>query len=184
MQAIGRTLLFWGIGVIFGLVFPDLDLKLSQLPLLGFMLHRSIITHGFVLPLLVFLLVEAKDTVRPFILGLNLSLAAHFCFDLFPNAWLGYSLIYVPFYGRTSPVFSWLWLTTSVLICLYLAIKLVKTKFDFRLAMMGIAIAFWYNMVNDEFRLAPLAAITIGLGVTWLKWPLTWPPQFNQRQDM
>ena len=94
----------FGLGAVVGLGLPDLD---ATLP---FLTHRSIVTHHFMWPLLP--LWAARDhpslvtRARLFSMGSSLSLAVHFCFDLFPRSWRGYALIHIPLYGRTEALFS------------------------------------------------------------------------------
>ena len=115
-------LLLLPIGIVIGLNLPDLDYRVS------FLVHRSIVTHGFLFPLLLFWGIHKRELaqLRLPLIGFSLSLAAHLCFDLFPVAWIGYALISVPLYGRTDPLFSWLWIAGSIVLCLYLALLLVK----------------------------------------------------------
>jgi hypothetical protein len=82
---------------------PDADYRI------GFLVHRSIVTHAFFLPLLVFALVGRQSrSARFFSVGFSTSIMVHLCFDLFPRSWTGFALIAIPWYGRMGGVFSWL----------------------------------------------------------------------------
>jgi hypothetical protein len=91
------------LALLLGLRLPDLDQQLQ------FLVHRSILTHGFLVPLGVFLLIYRDKTASPRFLSMGFSLAAvtHLCFDLFPRAWIGFALIHIPFRGRSSAVSSY-----------------------------------------------------------------------------
>jgi hypothetical protein len=119
-------LLLLPIGIVIGLNLPDIDYRVS------FLVHRSIVTHSFLFPFLLFWGIHKRDLAQLRLpsIGFNLSLAAHLGFDLFPKAWVGYALISVPLYGRTDPLFSWLWIAGSIVLCLYLALLLVKNPGD------------------------------------------------------
>jgi hypothetical protein len=147
-------LLLLPIGMAIGLSLPDLDSRVS------FLVHRSIVTHGFIFPLLLYWGVHKRDLaqLRLPAIGFSLSLAAHLCFDLFPNAWLGYALISVPLYGRTEPLFSWLWIAGSIVVCLYLALLLVKNVGDVVVAA-GSAVVSFGLCAAAESVYWPLAAL-------------------------
>ena len=125
------------IGIAIGLNLPDKDLETSYL------VHRSILTHGCLLPALFFWLARKRGhAVRLFAIGVSLSSAVHLCFDLFPRAWIGFALIHIPLYGRTTAAFSWLWIASSIAVCLYLAFALVKNAFEVVIVMSSLIIIF------------------------------------------
>lgn len=70
------------IGIVAGLAFPDIDLRWD------FLGHRSIVTHSFLVPLLLFGVAYQQKHVATRLLaaGFSLSLAIHLSFDLFPRA--------------------------------------------------------------------------------------------------
>ena len=121
----------WGIaalvaGLAIGDWFPDVDQKT------GLLLHRSIVTHGLLVPLIVVAVASGTRTIplRWFALGLAVGVAVHLSFDLFPKGWSGFAFISVPGYGWTAPSFSGAWIATGTVFCTYLAIRLVKDGLD------------------------------------------------------
>lgn len=133
------------LGLALGLVWPDLDLKVS------FLLHRSALTHSALLPLFLFWPARKKwrAVLTPFVIGVCTSLAVHFCFDLFPGHWIGFSLISVPFIGRFGAVMSWLWLSLSIVVCLYLAFLLADDLLGVVFAVGGVLLAYSYCAVRE-----------------------------------
>ena len=63
-------------------------------------------------------------------MSVSLGLAVHFSFDLFPQAWSGYALIALPGLGWTPAPFSWIWIALNIVICTYLAARLVRNGFE------------------------------------------------------
>ena len=88
-------------GLALGNEFPDIDQNTNIL------LHRSIVTHGPMLPLIVFAVASVTRSIpiRWFALGLALSVAIHLSFDLFPKGWTGFALIRIPTHGWTAQWF-------------------------------------------------------------------------------
>ena len=151
---IGTLLLL--IGMAIGLHLPDIDLTLS------FLVHRSIITHGFLLPLLLFWFAHKKESPIPrlFAMGISSSAAIHLCFDLFPGVWTGFALIHIPVYSRTSPAFSWLWIALSSIVCLYVAFSLIRNLFDVMMVISSLVIAFgFYATTEKNIFVFPLVAL-------------------------
>jgi hypothetical protein len=138
------------LGLALGLKFPDID---NRLQLSGWLVHRSILTHGFLLSLLLFWSIYNKRDLKPklrlFVIGLSLAFAVHLCFDFFPKGWKGYALIHIPLYGRTSELFSQLWILLSVGICLYLAFVLVRRVIELLLSIGSLIFSF-FVLVAEE----------------------------------
>ena len=109
--------------------FPDIDLMIT-IP--GIIVHRSAITHSFLI-VFVFMLLSARfGTIvfRIVTLCAAIGLAEHLLLDMFPNKWHGYALIHVPFYGRTNGVLSFIWLAFNVFIafrCVFIRIEQGKS---------------------------------------------------------
>jgi len=148
------------IGIAIGLNLPDKDLETSYL------VHRSILTHGCLLPALFFWLARKRGhAVRLFAIGVSLSSAVHLCFDLFPRAWIGFALIHIPLYGRTTAAFSWLWIASSIAVCLYLAFALVKNAFEIVIVMSSLIIVFGHDAAMEKSAFWP-ALITMMIATT------------------
>lgn len=126
------------VGLVVGIHLPDLDQRVP------FLLHRSILTHNAFLPLLLGLLLRRQErpALRLLTIGLSEALAIHLAFDLFPTTWTGYALISLPFLGRTSPLFSWLWIALSIGLCLVVVAALVRGGLELGLAAVGLVGAF------------------------------------------
>lgn len=150
------------LALLLGLNLPDLDHQTQ------FLVHRSILTHGFLVPLGVFLLVYKDKTASPRFLSMGFSLAAvtHLCFDLFPRAWIGFALIHIPFWGRSTPLFSWVWLSMSIIICLYLTFVLIKTLLDIVIAVGSLGLAFTFYASTQPIFWPALITLLLGVGVT------------------
>jgi hypothetical protein len=158
------------VGMKIGISLPDID---QYVP---FLIHRSILTHGLLLPLLVFLAVEshrqhghqthfAHQVWRPLVMGLCLGSAIHLCFDLFPSYWRGYALIWVPLHGRTSPAFSWLWLAASCTVCIYLALLLIRFVFEVLQGAIGMILVFLLNSAGERTVIGALLVLVIATGL-------------------
>ena len=80
------------VGLALGNKFPDIDQDTALL------VHRSVFTHGPLLPFLLFLVASGIRfaPLRLFAMGFSLGVAFHLSFDLFPKAWQGFALIHVP----------------------------------------------------------------------------------------
>ena len=111
-------------GLALGERLPDVEQHTSLL------VHRSILTHELLLPMSLFwFAVGTKaNSVRMFAMGSCLEVGVHLSYDLFPKAWVGFALIQVPVIGWTYPAVSWLWIASSIIGSLYLAMRLVKRR--------------------------------------------------------
>ena len=146
------------VGLPLGMGLPDIDQRI------GFLLHRSIITHGPLLPVILFVWVASSDSLprRWFAMSVSLGFAVHFAFDLFPEAWSGYALIAVPGLGWTPAPFSWVWIALNVLICTYLAARLVRNGLETGLLGLGLAGGFIYAARAEDALWGPMAAMGVG----------------------
>ncbi|MCG7349185.1 hypothetical protein [Sphingomonas sp. ACRSK] len=88
-----------------GTTLPDLDLSLG-------LVHRSILTHG---PLLPALLLLGPPRWRPAAAGLALGIGLHVAADTFPNAMTGYATVKLPLAGSIGATASYLWLAANAL---------------------------------------------------------------------
>ena len=150
------------LALLLGLNLPDLDHQVQ------FLVHRSIITHGFLVPLGVFLIVYKEKMASPRFLSMGFSLAAvtHLCFDLFPRAWIGFALIHIPFWGRSSPIFSWAWMSLSIIICLYLTFMLIQTLLDILVALGSLGLAFSFYASSQAIFWPALITLLVTVGIT------------------
>lgn len=151
-------------GLVAGLHLPDLDLRLD------FLAHRSIITHNALWPLFLLLSIYRKEppTLRWLVIGFSLALATHLCFDLFPKAWSGFALITIPFYGRSSPLFSWLWIALNIIGCLYWAWLLVRKVWDLLAVIGGGVVSFGYCTTTELVVWPALTALLLGTALVLL----------------
>ena len=169
-QAIARANTIRGvflcIGAVLGATFPDVD---QYLRVFSFIQHRSLLTHGIILPVLFSLLWHYRPRVwlRGLLIGFCATEAVHLCFDLFPRAWKGAALIYAPWYGWTPAWFSWLWIAMSIVGCAYLAGLLITTLVDMIMTLLGIGVAFLAASANEP-SFWPFWALVIALGIVWL----------------
>ncbi|MCH8310079.1 MAG: hypothetical protein IIB17_06235, partial [Chloroflexi bacterium] len=133
-------------GLAFGNDFPDIDQKTDLL------LHRSIVTHGPLVPLIIFAIATGIRAIplRWFTLGITLGIAIHLSFDLFPKGWSGFALISVPIYGWMPQWFSWTWIAGSMVACTYMAMRLVRNVFDGSVFILSLIGAFGYISTGED----------------------------------
>ena len=150
-----------------GLNFPDVDQHA------GFLLHRSIITHGPWLSLMAFVFASGDNPIqRRLGSGICIGIAVHMAFDVFPRAWQGYALISLPVYGWTPSVFSWIWISATMLISFSLATKLCRNAVDVAVLFMAVVGAFLFVLPNEEALWRPMAVAAAGLLVCfWMVGP-------------
>ena len=138
-----------------GLKLPDVDQRID------FLLHRSIATHGPLIPFALFLVVRGvrQPWPRLALAYMCLGLTAHMAFDLFPVAWRGYALISVPAYGWLPAWVSWLWLAGSAAACAYWAAALVRRPTEVGLLVVGAVVIFAVASAGERTLVGPLAAM-------------------------
>ena len=149
-------------GLAVGNGFPDIDQKT------GLLLHRSIVTHGPLVPLIVFAAASGTRSIqlRWFALGLALGVAVHLSFDLFPGGWSGFALISVPGHGWTAPWFSWTWIAVSMVACTYLALRLARGGLDGSLFLLSLIFGFGYIAIGEEALWRPGVAMTVATAIS------------------
>ena len=154
-----EVFVFGIIGAVIGVALPDIDLTLP------FLRHRSIVTHGFLWPLVAWLFVVFTHNVRFrfFTIGFATTLAIHLCYDLYPGGWFGFARIHVPGYGRLSGPVSWVWLSISVIISLYFALWLVWSMREIILLAISAAAPFLIMAADNEEILLPLISFGVAL---------------------
>jgi hypothetical protein len=172
------------LGLVVGLHLPDIDSRLQGLVPSWLLLHRSILTHGCLPSLLLFWLARRRGSAAPsfrlFAIGLSLALAVHLCFDFFPRGWVGFALIHIPVYGRTTAPFSQVWIILSIVACLYVGFRLVGNVIEFVLGIGSLIIAFIISAVENRYAvpsalmlLAFATVVTIVMSRRGQKW-VTW----------
>jgi uncharacterized membrane protein YhaH (DUF805 family) len=160
LQALSLAAL--AVGVYIGLKLPDVDQSI------GFLLHRSIITHGPLAPLLAFAFaLSANPIPRKFGMGVCSGFAVHMAFDLFPLSWQGYALVSLPGYGWTPPVVSWILLAGTMLICMGLAVKLIRDIGDSVILLVALVATFVIAAGNESSLWLPLATIVVSLVIAY-----------------
>ena len=157
---LGFLFLLAGLGA--GNWFPDVDQKTELL------LHRSIVTHGPLVPLIVLAVASSTSSVpiRWFALGVTLGFASHLSFDLFPRGWSGFALISIPTYGWTAAWFSWTWIALNVVACVYLALRLVRGLLDSSMFLFSLIFGFSYISMDENAFWRPVAALTIATAIS------------------
>ena len=160
------TITALAVGAWAGLKFPDVDQRVD------FLLHRSIITHGPLLPLFLFLALRnvRRSWARLFPMYLCLGFVVHMAFDLFPAGWSGYALVSIPTYGWIPAWASVLWLTGSSLLCAYWAARLTRGLREAALLAGGTVSIFIAAAPGERAFVGPLivvaAAMAVGLAVS------------------
>jgi len=154
------------LGLALGLHSPDIDNRLGWLLPSWVLLHRSILTHGLIIPLLLFHVIRRRrgtaPSLRLFVISASLAVAVHLCFDFFPLSWRGFALIHIPAYGRTGALFSQLWMILSIGVCLYVAFRLVRNVAEWALSVGGLIISYTVSAV-EEGGAATLALVLLAL---------------------
>ena len=108
---------FFAVGAWLGGRFPDIDYKVS-------LDHRSIVTHGFLMPALLLIGVGMTrlEWADWFVAGFSAGVAVHLAFDLFPKGWKGFALIKVPIFGPLSKAASAVWLFVNMFLCMFMSV--------------------------------------------------------------
>lgn len=161
MKSVVRLLAFLA-GVWVGDWFPDFDQDTDAL------VHRSIITHGLLVPLLLYIVLGSRRSPAParlFVTGAALAVAVHLSFDLFVNGWTGYSLIHLPTYGRISPLASWVWIASSIVLCFYIAMRSTQGWVESTLVFVAILVVFGYSLPDEDALWRPMVAALVGIAI-------------------
>ena len=164
MQPMGRLLVtlvapvFVVVGLHCGIGMPDIDQQTDLL------LHRSIITHSPLIPLILLLLASRIGFgLYAFAMGVSIGFAVHHAFDLFPTGWAGYALISIPFYDWTPWLFSWIWIAFSICACTYLAARLVRGWIDTVCYLLGFIYIFILTAPKEHTWFGPVIALAIAI---------------------
>lgn len=134
---------------------------------LAFLQHRSIVTHGVLIPLLVYaLLPKDQEWIRLGLIGVFVGMGAHLSYDLFPRGWGGtYARISVPIYGYLNIALSVIWIGLNVVASLYIALLLVKQGYEVSLAVVGLVLVFMGYAPTENAFWSPLIALVVALGI-------------------
>ena len=153
-------------GAWIGLKFPDVDQRTDLL------LHRSIVTHGPLIPLVLFLVLRnvRHHPARLFPMYLSLGFVVHMGFDLFSAGWSRHALISIPVYGWLPGWVSILWLAGSVLLCAYWAARLARGLWEAALLAVATVGIFIVAAPGESAVFGPLlvvaASVVIGSAVS------------------
>jgi hypothetical protein len=154
------SILSFVVGLWIGVSLADFDHTLA------FLRHRSIVTHGAIIPLVIYLLApKNQDWVRMGLVGLFIGMAAHLSYDLFPNGWGTFARINVPFYGYLSPTLSIIWISLNVVASLYIALLIVQKGHEVGIAAVGLVVAFMGCAPNENAFWSPLIGLVVALGL-------------------
>ena len=145
------------LGLYLGNKFPDIDQRTDLLT------HRSIFTHGFILPLIIYLICfKIKNSIlRLFLIGLNIALVIHLSFDLYPRGWYMHALIHIPVIGWTWAWITKVWIFISMVMCGYFAVKLIKNFTQGLIAILSLLLFFIYLSPEEHRFFAPLITMIV-----------------------
>ncbi len=77
---------------------------------------------------------------------------------------MGYALVSLPLAGRTSPVFSWLWLAFGMIVCLGIVLALLRQGWEVATGLLGLAAALAVYAAVQQVAVWPallaVAAVT------------------------
>jgi len=150
-------------GLAVGVTLADVDTVFK------FLVHRSLITHSFLLPLGAFFTYRAmrdqRDWVRILVAGLCLGMAIHLSFDVFPVGWRGAALVHVPFYGRTGAVFSVVWMGLSMVVCFYIALHMMNNAVDVSVSAAALLVVFGFASGSERFLWQSFVVLVLTLVV-------------------
>ena len=175
------------ISLLAGLEFPDFDLHL-----LFFLGHRSILTHGIIIPffLYTFLINEryfkisnkiferffsnknvSKEILDYAYIGFLIGIAIHLCADLFPKAWIGFALIVFPPWIPMGAPFSIVWMLLNMFLALKIAFKKIKqkdleTKLKNRIFLSVLLIGVIYSIIDTMF-ISKIILMIISFPIIW-----------------
>ena len=175
------------VSLLAGLEFPDFDLLL-----LFFLGHRSILTHGIIVPFFLykFLTMESyskfsnkifgrffsnknisKEVLDYVYIGFLIGIAIHLCADLFPKAWIGFALIKFPPWIPMGAPFSIVWMLLNMFFALKIAFQKIKQK-DIeiktknRIFLSILVIGVIYSIIDTMF-VSKIILMIVSFHVIW-----------------
>ena len=175
------------VSLLAGLEFPDFDLHL-----LFFLGHRSILTHGIIVPFFLykFLTMESyskisnkifgrffsnknisKEVLDYVYIGFLIGIAIHLCADLFPKAWIGYAQIVFPPWIRMGAAFSIAWMLLNMFFALKIAFQKIKqkdieTKTKNRIFLSILVIGVIYSIIDTMF-VSKIILMIVSFPIIW-----------------
>lgn len=135
-------------GMVLGIAFTDIDIKLNRTFFRFLFQPKSALTHGFFMPLvLLWSSWGNRDNLfRIFTIGFCGGFAVDVAFDLFPGArnwsWYGDMLIKVPGFGPMETTLTVLFLLLTLIISLGIAFFLVRTQAELALLCVVLFLSF------------------------------------------
>ena len=175
------------ISLLAGLEFPDFDLHL-----LFFLGHRSILTHGIIIPFFLYTFLNnerysnipnrifgkffsnknvSKEILDYVYVGFLIGIAIHLCADLFPKAWIGFALIVFPPWIPMGAPFSIVWMLLNMFLALKIAFKKIKqknlqTKLNNRIFLSVLVIGVIYSIIDTMF-ISKIILMIISFPIIW-----------------
>ena len=165
------NLIFLYISLLAGLQFPDFDLHIF-----AFLGHRSILTHGIIVPYFLYRFLNNRkisNEVLDFVyIGFLLGIALHLCADLFPKAWIGFALIMFPPWIPMGAPFSIIWMLSNLIIALWIAFKKLRIKEDNKkvrayIFYSVIIIGVIYMVIDSNF-VSKIILLLISFPLIWI----------------
>ena len=125
------------------------------------MQHYPILTHGPLLPIVLFALASERESIplRWLAMGVCIGVAVHLAFDLFPAGWTGYALISVLAWGRMSALFSIVWIGVGVAACMYMGAKLGRGCLEAALFVLGVIGVFGNAVLHEDALWRPALVV-------------------------
>jgi nitrate/nitrite transporter NarK len=149
------------VGTLIGLQLPDADRVFTL-----FLVHRSVLSHSFLLPLGLYLIARGRERwLMLGSVGVSFAVAVHLAFDLFPRRWVGFAQLYAPLFGRVDTSLSVLWLAVSIVVCCALGLTLVRDRRDLALSLVAMAWGFVVAAQREAVWFMPLACLTLAFAL-------------------
>ena len=181
-------LIILSVSLLAGLEFPDIDMILIFL--LG---HRSIITHGILIPFFLYRyltkegnqqfidkylskILTSKKIKNDFLdyiyIGFLIGIAIHLCADLFPKAYWGNALIKLPFNISIGTPLSIVWMLGNMFFALKIAFKKLKEKDigpkEQKIIFLGIMIIGIIYLIIDTNPVSKIALMVLSFPIIWV----------------
>ncbi len=165
------NLIFLYISLLAGLQFPDFDLHIF-----AFLGHRSILTHGIIVPYFLYRFLNnrkiSNDVLDFVYIGFLLGIALHLCADLFPKAWIGFALIMFPPWIPMGAPFSIIWMLSNLIIALWISFKKLRIKEDNKkvrayIFYSVIIIGVIYMVIDSNF-VSKIILLLISFPLIWI----------------